>query len=149
MSNILIRDAREKDLSAIEQLIAELVETLDDTKGIDIKQALENCQNLLSEPNYHFLVAEIDGVVVGFINFTTRKTALHRSPSGLIDELVLTKNCRRRGIGEQLLSVAIEKCKQLGCYEVEVSTEKVNTKARKFYRRRGFNERGVLLEVDL
>mgnify|MGYP001125526035 CR=1 FL=1 len=149
MSSILIREAKETDLSTIGELIPELIETLDDTEGIDIKQVLENCQNLLRDPNSHLFVAEIDGVVVGFINFTTRKTVLHRGPSGLIDVLVVAKNYRGKGIGKQLLSAAIEKCKQLGCCEVEVSTEKVNTKAKKFYRKCGFNEREVLLEVGL
>jgi ribosomal protein S18 acetylase RimI-like enzyme len=48
-----------------------------------------------------------------------------------------------------LVLAAIEKCRQLGCCEVEVSTEKTNLKARKFYKRYGFEERGMLFEMDL
>jgi len=48
-----------------------------------------------------------------------------------------------------LLITAIEKCKQFGCCEVEVSTETENTKAREFYKKCGFEEVGVLFEVDL
>jgi len=39
---------------------------------------VENCQNFLSEANSDILVAEIGEVVVGFLNFTTRKTILNR-----------------------------------------------------------------------
>jgi len=149
MTDIIIREAKESDLLTIGQLTLELIETMGDTEGIDIKLIAENCQNLLSEANSHILVAEIKGVVVGFINFTTRMTILHHGLSGLIDELIIAKSHRGKGIGKQLLSSAIEKSRQLGCCEVEVSTEKTNIKAREFYRQCGFTERGVLFEIDL
>ena len=149
MTEILIREARESDLLTIKKLTLELIEAMGNTEGIDIKLIAENCRNLLNEVNSHILVAEIEGVVAGFVNFTTRKTILHRGLSGLIDELTIAKSYRGKGIGRQLLSSAIEKSRQLGCCEVEVSTEKTNAKAREFYRQCGFTERGVLFEIDL
>ena len=149
MIEILIREAKESNLLTIGKLTLELIEAMSDTEGIDIKLIAENCRNLLSEDNSYILVAEIEGIVVGFVNFTTRKTILHRGLSGLIDELSIAKNYRGKGIGRQLLSSAIEKSRQLGCCEVEVSTEKTNIKAREFYRQCGFTERGVLFEIDL
>ena len=149
MTEILIREARESDLLTIGKLTLELIEAMGNTEGIDIKLIAENCRNLLNEVNSHILVAEIEGVVAGFVNFTTRKTILHRGLSGLIDELIVAKSYRGKGIGKQLLSSAVEKSRQLGCCEVEVSTEKTNAKAREFYRQCGFTERGVLFEIDL
>lgn len=149
MTDILIREARESDLLTIGNLTLQLIEAMGNTEGIDIKLIAENCRNLLSEANYYILVAEIKGVVVGFVNLTVRKTILHRGLSGLIDELIVAKGCRGKGIGRQLLSSAIEKSRKLGCCEVEVSTEKTNIKAREFYRQCGFAERGVLFEIDL
>jgi ribosomal protein S18 acetylase RimI-like enzyme len=149
MTDIIIREAKESDLLTIGKLTLELIEAMGDTEGINIKLIAENCRSLLSEANSYILVAEIGGVVVGFVNFTTRKTILHRSLSGLIDELIIAKSYRGKGIGRQLLSSAIEKSRQLGCCEVEVSTEKINIKAKEFYRQCGFMERGVLFEIDL
>ena len=149
MTDIIIREAKASDLLTIGQLTLELVETMCDTVGIDIKLIADNCRNLLNKANSYILVAEIGGVVVGFINFTTRTTILHRGLSGLIDELIIAKSYRGKGVGRQLLSSAIEKSRQLGCCEVEVSTEKTNIKAREFYRQCGFTERGVLFEIDL
>ena len=149
MTDIIIREAKESDLLTIRQLTLELIETMGDTEGIDIKLVAENCRNLLSEANSYILVAEIEGIVVGFVNFTTRKTILHSGLSGLIDEFVVAKSYHGKGIGRQLLSIAIEKSRQLGCCEVEVSTEKTNVKAREFYIQCGFTERGVLFEIDL
>jgi len=149
MTGIIIREARETDLLTIRKLTLELIKTMENTEGIDIKLIAENCQNFLSEVNSYILVAEIEGVVAGFINFTTRKTISHRGLSGLIDELIVAKSYRGKGVGKQLLSSVIEKSRQLGCCEVEVSTEKTNIKAREFYRQCGFTERGVLFEIDL
>ncbi|GAG23680.1 unnamed protein product, partial [marine sediment metagenome] len=92
MTDIVIREARESDLLTIRKLTLELIEAMGNTEGIDIKLIAENCQNFLSKANSHILVAEIGGVVVGFVNFTTRKTILHRSLSGLIDELIVAKS---------------------------------------------------------
>lgn len=149
MTDIIIREAKESDLLIIGKLTLELIEAMGDTEGINIKLIAENCRSLLSEANSYILVAEIGGVVVGFVNFTTRKTILHRSLSGLIDELIIAKSYRGKGIGRQLLSSAIEKSRQLGCCEVEVSTEKINIKAKEFYGQCGFMERGILFEIDL
>ena len=149
MTDIITREARESDLLTIRKLTLELIEAMGNTEGIDIKLIAENCRNLLNEVNSHILVAEIEGVVAGFVNFTTRKTILHRGLSGLIDELIIAKSYRGKGIGKQLLSSAIEKSRQLGCCEVEVSTEKTNIKAREFYRQYGFTERGMFFEIDL
>ena len=149
MSEILIREAKESDLLTIGKLTLELIETMGNTEGIDIQLIAENCRNLFSEANSYILVAEIEGIIVGFVNFTTRKTILHRGLSGLIDELIVAKSYRGKGIGKQLLLSAIKKSCQLGCCEVEVSTEKTNTKAREFYRQYGFIERGVFFEMDL
>ncbi len=149
MTDILIREAKKSDLLTIEKLTLELIEAMGNTEGIDIKLIAKNCRNLLSEVNSHILVAEVKGVVAGFVNFTTRKTILHHSLSGLIDELIVAKSYRGKGIGKQLLSSAIKKSRQLGCCEVEVSTEKTNIKAREFYRQCGFADRGVLFEIDL
>lgn len=149
MTDIIIREAKESDLLTIVKLTLELIEAMGNTEGIDVKLITENCRNLLSEANSYILVAEIGGIIVGFVNFTTRKTILHRGLSGLIDELIIDKSYRGKGIGRQLLSSAIEKSRQLGCCEVEVSTEKTNIKAREFYIQCGFTERGELFEIDL
>ena len=149
MTDIIIREAKTSDLLTIGKLTLELIEAIGDTEGIDIKLIAENCRNLFSEANSYILVAEIGGIIAGFVNFTTRKTILHRGLSGLIDELIVAKSYRGKGVGRQLLSSAIEKSRQLGCCEVEVSTEKTNMKAREFYRQCGFTERGVLFEMDL
>jgi len=147
--DVVIERAREIDLPSLRPLIQELSESMDSPPNADAELAIENARILLNDPNHHLLVAKIADQVVGFVNFTTRKTIMHARPSGLIDELVTSKDFRGRGIGKRLIEAAIEACQQLDCEEVEVSTEKNNTEARKFYKRCGFEEDAVLLERAL
>ena len=106
-------------------------------------------QKLLRDANSYILLAEIDEKIIGFINFTVRKTLLHHGSSVLIDEFIITESYRRKEVGKKLIFAAVEKCKHLGCCEIEVSTESTNNVARKFYKNCGFKEKGVLLEKDL
>jgi len=149
MKDIRIRKATKSDLPVIGKLLAELTNAMDNTEGIDVGIAFKTCERLLSDADSHFLVAEIERSPVGFIHFTIRQTILHRSPSGLIDELVVAKEYQGKGVGKQLVLAAIERCRQLGCCEVEVSTEKTNDEARRFYKKCGLEEKGMLFEVDL
>jgi GNAT superfamily N-acetyltransferase len=146
---ILVRTADEFDLPAIEELMAELIESVNNGECFDIRIVSENCKTLLSDANSHILVAETGETVVGLINFAVRKTLLHSGLSGLIDELIVTKSHRGKGVGKRLVYAAAEKCEQLGCCEIEVSTEFTNTNAREFYKKCGFGEIGVLLERGL
>jgi ribosomal protein S18 acetylase RimI-like enzyme len=148
-NSILIRRARKSDWSTIKKLLAELVDAMDDTECIDMRITLKTWGHLLKDVRSDFLVATAQGTPVGLIHFTIRQTVLHRSPSAMIDELVVAKEYRGKGIGKQLVLASLEKCKQLGCCEVEVSTEKTNVKARRFYKKCGFDKTELLFEVDL
>ena len=149
MKGILVREATKSDLPVIEQLLKGLVNAIEDTEGIDTGIAIKTWERLLNNAGSYFLVAEREGTPVGFINFMVRQTILHRSPSALIDELVVAEEYRGKGVGKQLVQAAIEKCRQLGCCEIEVSTEKTNVEAREFYEKCGFEERGMFFEADL
>lgn len=147
--SIQIDTATEADLDTMVSLVRELAGVVTDQHGIDIKVAAENLAILLAEPNSYLLVARDGGEVVGFINFTVRRTALHTGLSSLIDELVVDRRLRGSGVGRSLITAAADTCRRLGCIELEVSTEKTNAAARRFYQRCGFDEDAVLLEMPL
>ncbi len=146
---IVVERARESDLASIGLLLVELIEAMKDTEGFDLNQSIENCRSLIRDPSQYVLAARKADAVLGFINFSTRKTLMHPAPSGLIDELVVSCKHRSAGIGRLLISAAVDKCRELGCCEVEVSTEKSNSRARRFYKSLGFEEDAVLLEWQL
>ena len=138
----------EADLPLIKPLLAELIEDVEDVRALMLRW-LENCHALLNDAACHVLVAREGQRIVGFINFTTRQSVLHPGLSGIVDELVVAQSARSRGIGRLLVQAAIDKCRQFGCCELEVSTEKSNAAARRFYRSCGFHEDAVLLEMEM
>lgn len=145
----VIRPAIETDLPLIRPLLSELMEAMTDTEGFDIDRSIENCRIMMGDPAQHVLVAVEGTSILGLVNFTTRKTIMHPSPSGLIDELTVSESSRGKGIAKQLIRSANDVCRESGCCELEVSTEKSNTQARRFYESCGFEEDAVLLELDL
>jgi ribosomal protein S18 acetylase RimI-like enzyme len=142
-----VRDVTESDLPSIRPLIAELIATLEDPSNFDEDRAMANCRTLLARPDHHLLHARIGEAVCGFVHLTTRQSILHGGPSGLIDELVVSRNFRGQGIGRLLMDAAVNRCRGLGCCEVEVSTERSNLQAQEFYRRCGFDDEGALFEL--
>ena len=146
---IRIENATESDISTIAGLLQELVDVVDSVNGISIQAATLNLRTLFGNTDSFLLVARNRNTTIGFINVSVRQTLLHNGPSGLIDELVVSKSHQGQGIGRSLVHAAVEKCRHLGCCELEVSTEKTNTTAREFYRQCGFDEDSVLLELQL
>lgn len=145
--SVVILEATEADLPAIEALLIELINTMGNPQGFNTQKLRDNCRFLINRTNFYSLIAKIGEIVVGLINFSLHQTAITPGMSGMIDELIVSEDYRGQGIGKKLVSSAINRCRQLGCWELEVSTEKVNTRAREFYKRCGFEENSVLLEM--
>lgn len=147
--DIKILSANEKHLTMMQMLLLELSAAMADHVILDSEAIVENLHKILSAPQNHLLIAKKDGNCVGLLNLSIRQTLLHPHPSGLVDELIVSETERGKGTGRKLLMAAVEVCRQIGCSEVEVSTEKKNHKARKFYQDIGFEEDAVLLEMNL
>ena len=144
-----IENATESDIGAITGLLQELIDAVDNTDNLSTHTAALNLRTLLSNADSFLLVAKNRNTTIGFISVSVRQTLLHTGPSGLIDELVVSRNYRGQGIGRSLVLAAAERCRRSGCCELEVSTEKMNTTAREFYRQCGFAEDSILLEMQL
>jgi ribosomal protein S18 acetylase RimI-like enzyme len=143
----IVHELHETDLPVIRPLVAELIAALGEPSGFDLDRAMENCRALLGRPDHVLLLARIGGTACGFAHLTTRQSILHDRPTGLIDELVVAREFRGQGIGRLLIDAAIGRCRDLGCCEVEVSTETSNIHAQEFYRKCGFDDEGVLFEL--
>jgi GNAT superfamily N-acetyltransferase len=141
----------EADLPSIRDLLVELMEHVDGETPdpLAIQRLDDRCRAILADPASHVLIARHGDAVVGFIDVTTRRTLHHDAPSALIDELIVGEPYRGQGIGKRLIFATLDMCRQLGCSEVEVSTLKSNHEARAFYKRCGFEEDSVLLEIHL
>ena len=144
----MIRAATDSDGSQLYQLIAQLQQFA----GVEVAQeAAFNRQfsQALADPRFRAFVAEESGAIRGVITVWLRDSLFHGGQVALIDELIVDESSQGQGIGSQLVDHVVAYCAQLGCAEVEVSTEADNRAARTFYARHGFAEQGVLLEREL
>ena len=145
----LINSAVEGDLDGITELAIKLNEEIDGSAQNDIRIIKKIVRKLFKNPDSHFIVARSSNTITGFANFTVRKTILHSSGSALIDELIVSEKYRGQGVGKELLFEVVNRCRELGCCELEVSILMSNQTARDFYRKCGFEEEAILLEMDL
>jgi GNAT superfamily N-acetyltransferase len=102
---------------------------------------------ILAQPNQTVFVAEDEsGQLVGLLSIGHQLTLWHAGPSALIQELVVDKAMRRKGVGRALILAAMQWAREVGCSEIGVSTEQDNLAAQAFYQRMGFTDISLLLE---
>ena len=127
----------------------ELTSELRGPKTISTLEIKNGLHKVFGKVNSHLLVAKTKGITIGFLHLNIRQTTFHPEPVALIDALVVANMHRRQDVGSCLVSVAVEKCRHLGCCELEVSTEKTNIIAKDFYKRCGFKNTGPIFEMDI
>jgi ribosomal protein S18 acetylase RimI-like enzyme len=144
-----IRQATIEDSAVIAQLMTQLMKASGyEDRQVSPKQIEGSLRKMADSDAYQVLLAENESQVVGLLSLSFRHTLFHSAPTALIDELVIEQGHRRRGIGQQLIAEAIERCRAVGCCEIEVSTERSNEAAQEFYRQHGFSHEAVLFELE-
>ena len=95
------------------------------------------------------MLAMRPSVVLGLLSYSFRPGLYHAADSCLVDELIAKPAERNRGVGTLLLNEAIRLARQQGCAEVSLGVTKSNLAALHFYRRHGFEDQALLLELHL
>ncbi len=80
-------------------------------------------------------VAELDGIVVGFVAFE-----LHKDKTGEVQLLAVHPDCQDRGIGTELNNFALKKMKESGMKMARVETggDPSHSPARRSYQKAGY-----------
>ena len=100
--------------------------------------------------NGTFYVAECDGVVAGIleINFRRMESPAHVTRDILhIHTIAVDENYRRKGIGRRLLDFAKEIKTEKGCDVIDLQVNSLNTAAYEAYKKYGFTEKSVNMEL--
>ena len=144
MGEYPIRVCRPDDLPAVRALLLQLVEVAEPAYDLQIDVMAGMFREMAALPDlYQNWVAEAGGEVAGFVSVVFYKTLFHRVGTALINELVVSRDLRGRGIGQALIRTVIDEARARGMDEVEVGTEQSNAAARRFYQRRGFELAGL------
>jgi ribosomal protein S18 acetylase RimI-like enzyme len=100
----------------------------------------------LASPGHHLLLAEVDGVDVGFVS-GVETTHPDKGTEMFLYELGVDEAARGRGVGTALVDALAALARDRGCYGMWVSTEADNEAALATYRSAGGGapEPGVVL----
>lgn len=100
----------------------------------DVRKRMDH---LLQKPSHGFMVAEVDGQVVGFITFENYEIVYH-DPGVNATGLVVREEFRGRGIGKALLAEAETYARKSGLAYVRLHSGSQRTEAHRFYRNNGY-----------
>ena len=139
---ITIRDAGPQDAPAIVTLVQELAES----QGEPNAGSEAYVKEYLAFTGSHVLLAEEGGRPIGLLSYAVRPNLWHAGSVATIEELVVERDQRGRGVGSALMSELLDRLVAAGCIEVSVSTMLDNEGAKRFYRSHGFVDEFVYLE---
>lgn len=94
---------------------------------------------ITADPKHRLIVAEKNGEVVGTIqlsfipgmpNFGMKR--------GLLENVHIRSDQRGSGLGTEMVTWAIERCREAGCGVVQLTSNKLRLDAHRFYEKLGF-----------
>lgn len=97
----------------------------------------------LTNPLITFLVAEIDGITVGYAKLISGSTAEATERTSIeLNRIYVTQDWIGKGIGEAILSACVEEAKQRGNERMWLAVWEKNERAQRFYEKSGFRVAG-------
>ncbi len=139
-----VRELREADL---DNGFLDTLGALSDT-GLSPKEARRILRTIRRNPLYHIFVAVADdGQVVGATTLLVEQKFIHRGGLvGHVEDVAVRKEEQGRGIGQSLVSTAVRRSKELGCYKCILDCKEELTG---FYERIGFRRYETGMRIDL
>ncbi len=134
--NVTIRPVEARDLPIIVEMTGILAAQHHHTAKVTADQLASEL--LGPTPHIHILVAEIDGLVVGYALLQPHFSPVDGARFASIDLLFVTRKHRGQGIGRRLVDAVVEMSGALGCAAVRVDAVRRNKAAQAFYRAVGF-----------
>ena len=145
---MVIRKANEEDLSEILNLYSH--PEIDNGCVLNLKNAKQIFQKIKSYPDYHIYLAEINNEIVGTFALAIMDNIAHMgAKSGLIEDVVVSQNFQRQGIGKKMMEFAMKLCKEKNCYKVSLSSQLKRENSHKFYESIGFKIHGYSFLMEL
>jgi GNAT superfamily N-acetyltransferase len=142
---VIIRKADPGDIPDLIKLLKELFIIEKDFR-FNAKKQREGLKLLISNSGKtaHVLVAEHNGRCVGMITAQVVISTAEGANSALIEDMVISKNSRRKGIGSKLICAMASWCKACGIGRMQLLVYKDNLHAVRFYRNMGWRPTQLL-----
>ncbi len=156
--SIIIRPATKNDGQAVIDLLFNIAEFHHNGRP-DIfrenfsKYNIEEYLELLGREDVFILVADVEekveGYAIAFYNDFEGDKAKHPSKYIYLDDLCVSPNCRKGGIGTALMEGVEEKAKALGCEKIELNVWNFKGNALEFYQKCGYSPMCIRMEKKI
>lgn len=134
----MIRCATYDDIPRMTELLGELF-AIEDDFTIDIQKQFTGLDLLLETPNVTVLVAESDQRVIAMATLQILISTAMGGYVGLIEDVIVNKSYRSRGIGKKLIQALIKEAEKKGLKRLALGADHRNESASEFYKKLGFS----------
>jgi GNAT superfamily N-acetyltransferase len=138
MASIVVRRAEKGDLAAILDVYAQ-DDLSTSPKPTELAPIAEAFDAITSDPKAFLYVATLESGVVGTFQMNLLR---HLTRGGVyvaqIEAVFVSSASRGKGIGTEMMRVALAEARRLGCIRVQLTSQKRRTRAHAFYERLGF-----------
>jgi GNAT superfamily N-acetyltransferase len=127
-----------EDLPTLLALLAELFTQEADFAPNSDRQARALRAILTSPERGRILVARCRGCCVGMVSLLETMSTAEGCPAAWLEDMVIAKEWRSKGIGGMLIESAMKDCRDRGITRVTLLTDDNNRGAQRFYTQHGF-----------
>ena len=150
-----IRDMESKDYPEIDRLMKELHEL--HVKGrpdlyteLEHPYSREEFEKIVSDPEIIAILAEEKSVVIGLCIGTLRKkSGMVEMKTMYIEDLIVDRNFREKGIASQLYEEMEERGRNTGAKRLDLMVWEFNSDAKRFYEKQGMRPQRYIYEKEL
>ena len=142
---MIIRTADIKDFDDIYLLLQQLWPD----KELNKNKLMAIFSRGIESQNDLYFCAELNGKVIGFYSLGFKNSLWQEGHIAYVNEIVVDKSHRGKGIGTALLRTAINTAKEKGCKRIELDSAFQREEAHQFYEESGFEKRAYLFSMKL
>ena len=143
MTDVKIRELQEKDLF---NGFLESLDSLRKASDLDPKKAKEIFEKIKSRPDHVIYVAVYHSKIIGSATMFIEPKFIHGGGMvGHIEDVVVTKEHRGGGVGQQIINALLEYAEKKGCYKTILDcTDEIMP----FYEKLGFKRHSNSMRFD-
>lgn len=131
-----VRQAQESDLHAMVELLRQLAK-VESNFRFDPQKQRAGLELLLADPHSLVFVVEIGGMIAGMATLQRLISTHEGGVVGRVEDVVIHRNFRGKGIGKQLLNHLKAVCQELGYQRLQLLADETNTNGETFYASQG------------